>query len=318
MSDDFKFHFGGHHPVRTVRLGEPFTVFTEDCFGGRLSSRDGRPREVAPYPQVNPLAGPFAVEEVKAGDIIAIRVLALEPARPWGVATVSPNFGLLSGTRMNPNLQPEQDEHVWIWRLSEDGRFLRTETLNDRSMQVPFRPFLGTVGVAPAHGEVRLSVVPGDFGGNLDLPDLGPGAALHLRANCDGAHIYVGDGHFAQGDGEIAGTAVEGALHATILVEKLPPDPTFDWPRLETETRQGTIGTARPLEDAVRVAVAGLVRWVAAREGLPLADAHQLVSQSCSLRIGNLVNPLFSVLATTPKNRSSEGAPLGPLNHSGS
>ncbi|MCO6052190.1 acetamidase/formamidase family protein [Mesorhizobium sp. RP14(2022)] len=305
MTDNFVFHFGGHAATRTVRLGEPFTVFTEDCFGGRLSTREGRPREVAPYPQVNPLSGPFTVEDVRAGDILSIRILALKPARPWGVATISPNFGLLSGTRVSPNLQPVQDEHVWIWRLCEDGKTLQTEATDGRPLEVPFRPFLGTLGVAPAHGEVRLSVVPGDFGGNLDLPDLAVGAALHVRANQDGAHIYLGDGHFAQGDGEIAGTAVEGALHATIVVEKLALDPTFDWPRIETNTRVGVVGCARPLEDAARIAVAGLVQWMAAREGLKLQDAHQLVSQSCALQIGNLVNPLFSVLASVSKPHST-------------
>ncbi len=300
--EDFVFHFGGHAPQRTVKPGETFTVFTEDCFGGRLDTPNGQPRQIAPYPRVNPLTGPIAVEGVRAGDILAIRLLDLQPARPWGVATISPSFGLLSGTRANPNLQPEQDEHVWIWDLSDDGQSLQTMSASGQPMRIPFRPFHGTVGVAPAHGEVRLSVVPGDFGGNLDLPDLRAGATLFLRANMDGGHLYLGDGHFAQGDGEIAGTAVEGALHTTLLVERLPPDPGFDWPRIETATHIGVVGCARPLEDAVRIASAGLVRWVAERSSLGLADSHQLVSQACMLRIGNLVNPAFTVLCSIRKS----------------
>lgn len=298
---DFVFRLGGHAPRLSVRLDEAFTVFTEDCFSGKLSSTDGKPRAVAPYPQVNPLTGPIAVEGVKAGDMLAIRLLSLEPARDWGVATISPNFGLLSGTRVAPNLQPEQEERVWIWRFTADRTALTTKAENGVTLAAPYRPFHGTLGVAPAHGEVRLGVVPGDFGGNLDIPDLTAGTTLYLRANVDGGHIYIGDGHYAQGDGEIAGTAIEGALHTTLAVERAAPDESFDWPRLETETDIGVVGCARPVDDAARIAVAGLVRWVASRAELSVMDAHQLVSQTCRLRIGNLVNPAFSVLCSIAK-----------------
>ena len=300
-SQDFVFRIGGHKPRMHVTQGVAFTVFTEDCFSGRLTSVDGKPREVAPYPRVNPLTGPMHVEGVSAGDIVAIRLLSLEPARDWGVATISPNFGLLSGTRSSPNLQAPQDEHVWIWRLADDRQMLTTQTAKGRTLRVPYRPFHGTVGVAPAHGEVRLAVAPGDFGGNLDIPDLGPGATLYLRANVDGGHVYIGDGHYAQGDGEVAGTAIEGAFNTTLVCESVEMDDAFDWPRFEDDNHIGVIGCARPLDDACRIAVEGLVRWVAHRTGLLLHDAHQLVTQCCRLRIGNLVNPSFSVLCSLDK-----------------
>lgn len=98
-SSGFVFHLGGHSAQQTVKPGHAFTVFTEDTFSGRLRKRRGKPREVAPFPWVNPLAGPLAVDGVKPGDILAVRLVDLRPARRWGVATVSPDFGLLSGTR---------------------------------------------------------------------------------------------------------------------------------------------------------------------------------------------------------------------------
>ena len=306
----FVFHFGGHECRRTVCSGEAFDVFTEDTFGGRLTSPDGEPRSVAPFPWVNPLTGPIAVEGVREGDILAVHLASLRAARDWGVATVSPNFGLLSGTRGNPNLQPDLDERVWIWRVSEDGSALHTTTVSGVDLQVPFLPFFGTIGAAPAHGEVRLSVTPGEFGGNLDLPDLGTGSTLYLRSNVDGGHLYLGDGHFAQGDGEITGTAVEGALDATLIVERVGADPTFDWPRMETDLHIGVIGCARPLEDAVRIAASGMVRWISELSGLDTADAHQLVSQCCELRIGNLVNPTFSVCCRLPKQTVPAREPI--------
>ncbi len=304
---NFVFCFGGHESKLSVVLGESLVVFTEDCFSGKLTTSDGKPREVAPYPHVNPLTGPIDVQGVAAGDIIAIHLKSLEPARDWGVATISPDFGLLSGTRSNPNLQTPQDERVWIWRFDADGETLSTHAANGVKLTVPYRPFHGTVGVAPAHGEVRLGVVPADFGGNLDIPDLGPGTTLYLRANVDGAHVYIGDGHYAQGDGEIAGTAIEGAFNTTLIFDRLAIEDHFDWPRLETDTRIGVIGAARPVEDACRIAVAGLVRWVMHITGLSMMDAHQLVSQCCRLRIGNLVNPSFTVLCSIDKSAIGKG-----------
>ena len=106
------FHIGGHSPCRTVDPEEPVRVFTEDCFSGRLDSVDGRPREVAPFPQINPMVGPIAVRGVNPGDAVAVHLQRLTPARDWGVATLSPDFGFLSGTRLSPNLQPPQAERV--------------------------------------------------------------------------------------------------------------------------------------------------------------------------------------------------------------
>ena len=300
---NYVYHMGGHAPQRSARLMETTQVFTEDCFNGRLTHVDGRPREVAPFPNVNPLAGPIHVEGIAAGDGIAIHLARLTPTRDWGVATISPDFGLLSGTRLNPNLQPAQDEHVWIWRFDETGTRLTTEAANGAILDVPFHPFHGTLGVAPRHGEIRLGVTAGDYGGNLDIPDLGPGATLYLRANVDGAHVYIGDGHYSQGDGEVSGTAIEGAFDTTLLFGRFTPDASLDWPRLETKDTIGVIASTRPLDDACRIAVAGLVHWVADLTGLAVMDAHQLVSQCCRLRIGNLVNPVFSVLCTIEKSR---------------
>jgi amidase len=297
----FVFHYATAPAVLTARSGERVRVFTEDAFGGKITATTDKPRQAAPFPRVNPLTGPIAVEGVRAGDIIAIHLASLTPARDWGVATISPNFGALSGTRSNPNLQPEQTEAVWIWRVDLEAAVVSTRTANGQELRALLRPFHGCLGVAPPHGEARLSVVPDVFGGNLDIPDLAAGATLYLRANVEGALVYIGDGHYAQGDGELAGSAVEGALHTELVFDSLPPTDDIEWPRLETEREIGVIGCARPLEDATRIAAHGLVRWVAELSGLSLQDAHELVSQTCRLRIGNLVNPLYSVAAFIDK-----------------
>ncbi len=296
------YHFGGHTPALRVAPRTPLAVFTEDAFGGMLTADDQKPRERAPFPRVNPLVGPIAVDGVEAGDLVAVHLLSLTPARSWGVATISPNFGALSGTRYNPNLQPEQDEKVWIWQVDKSEGRVITILADGRPLSLPCAPFHGIVGVAPPHGEVRSSVVPDSFGGNLDLPEVSAGATLYLRANVPGAHVYIGDGHYAQGDGELAGSAVEGALETRLAFDSLEAPDDLEWPRIETDDEIGVVGCGRPLEDAVRIASAGLVRWVANLCELSVMDAHQLVSQSCRLRIGNLVNPLYSVASFVGKS----------------
>ena len=304
IAEGYSFTYGGQAPRFHARRRVPMTVFTEDCFSGLLTATDGQPRAVAPFPYVNPLTGPIAVEDVQPGDLLAIHLAHLAPARMWGVATVSPDFGALSGTQRGPNLQAPQTEQVWIWTVDQAAARLTTPTADGsgRVLSAPLRPFHGSLGVAPAHGEVRSCVVPDMFGGNLDLPDLGAGATLYLRANVEGAMVSIGDGHLTQGDGELAGTAVEGALHTTLIFDVAPTDDAVAWPRIETDGEIGVVGCARPLEDAVRIASAGLVHWVAHLCGLSVPDAHQWVSQVVRLRIGNLVNPLYTVAAFVPKH----------------
>ena len=290
----YVFHFGtGEARVRT-RRGELLTVFTEDCFTGNLVSVHDKPRELAPFPWINPLTGPIAVEGVRTGDIIAVHLVSLEPARSWGVSTISPNFGALSGTRNNPNLQPEQTEKVWIWQVDSAAGIVSTTTGTGHTIQASLRPFYGSLGVKPPHGEIRSSLVSDAFGGNLDIPDLTAGSTLYLRANVDEAMVYIGDGHYSQGDGELSGTAIEGALNTELIFDSFAGDDIL-WPRLQTDSEIGVIGSARPLEDAVRIASHALVCWITRICGLELHDAHQLVSQNCRMRIGNLVNPLYTV-----------------------
>jgi acetamidase/formamidase len=303
----FTYLYSAAPPVLTARPGERLRVFTEDAFGGRLTTTDGAPRVVAPFPRVNPLTGPIAVEGLKAGDVVAIHLASVTPARDWGVSTVSPNFGALSGTRYNPNFQAEQPELVWIWRVEGDA--VVTHTASGGTLQAPLRPFHGCLGVAPPHGEARHSVVPDSFGGNLDISDVAAGATVYLRANVDGGLVHIGDGHYAQGDGELAGTAVEGAMNTELVFGALGPVDSIEWPRIETDQEIGVVGCARPLEDAARIASHGLILWVAGLCGLGLHDAHELVSQTCRLRVGNLVNPLYSVAAFVNK-RWLPGAPV--------
>jgi len=144
--------------------------------------------------------------------------------------------------------------------------------------KLPIEPMLGTVGVAPAGSEVRSSLVPDRFGGNMDTPQMRAGATVFLGVNVEGAMFSIGDGHYRQGEGEACGTAVEGAMTTTLIVELIKGHAPA-WPRIEDDTHWMAIGSSRPMEDSWRIANAELVHWISELYALHVMDAYQLVSQ---------------------------------------
>jgi acetamidase/formamidase len=152
---------------------------------------------------------------------------------------------------------------------------------------------LGTVGVAPAGGEVRSSLVPDRFGGNMDTPQMRAGSTVFLGVNVEGAVFSIGDGHYRQGEGEACGTAVEGAMTTTLIVELIKGGAP-GWPRIEDDTHWMTVGSSRPMEDSWRIANAELL-------GLHTMDAYQLCSQIAEVPVANVVDANYSVVVKAAK-----------------
>jgi acetamidase/formamidase len=134
----------------------------------------------------------------------------------------------------------------------------------------------------------------------MDLPDIGPGAILYLPVHTKGALLYLGDCHATQGDGELCGVAVEQAATVAARVE-LIKGWSFAWPRLETESFIMTVGSARPLEDAARIAYRELIRWMVADYGFEELDAYLFLTQAGRIRLGNMVDPKYTVGASVLK-----------------
>jgi acetamidase/formamidase len=134
----------------------------------------------------------------------------------------------------------------------------------------------------------------------MDLPDMGPGSITYLPVRTAGARLFIGDAHACQGDGEVCGTAVEYASTTTILVD-LIKGWNLEWPRLENEIRIMAIGSARPLEDAARIAYKELVLWMEAEFGYDRWDAYMMLSQCGLVRLGNFVDPKYTVGAGIEK-----------------
>jgi acetamidase/formamidase len=300
-ADQYCWTFGGRASLMTVRPGELLEIFTEDAFGGRIQSVDHFASERVEYPYLNPQTGPFHVEGAEPGDTLAIHIVTVTPARDWGVSTTLPLFGALVGTRQTANLQPNLPERTWIYQVDvERGEVVYQAGDSDYTTRFELTPFLGTIGVAPSGGEVRSTLVPDMFGGNMDAPEVRAGTTVYLGVNEPGALFSIGDGHYRQGDGEACGVAVEGAMNTVLTVDVLKRT-TCEWPRFETDESLMVAGSARPLEDAFRIAQTQLIRWISEASGLSLMDSYQVVSQGSHSAIANVCDPNYTVVTQMPK-----------------
>lgn len=293
--------FGGYDPIRRVRPGEVLDVYVEDCFDGRIRSTSDLPSKSIEFPFINPQTGPFYVEGAEPGDTLAIHLIDVRPARDWAVSAHVLFFGSLTGSRYTATLQESLPEKVYLYRVDAARGELLFDALDSHyEVRLPLEPFHGTIGVAPAAFEVRNVLVPEAFGGNMDSPDVKAGTTIYLGVNVPGALFSLGDGHYRQGEGEVCGAAVEGAMN-TILTVEVIKGVYCEWPRFEDDDSIMVAGSYRPLEDAFRIAHSQLVRWIAEATGLSISDAYQLVSQTSTSRMANVVDPNYTIVAKAPK-----------------
>jgi acetamidase/formamidase len=305
---EYAWTFGGVQPVMKVSPGTVLELWTDDCFTSLVAGVDDLASEKIVFPFLNPQTGPFYVDGAEPGDTIALHFVSIEPSRDWGVSTTFPLFGALTSTLATVTLQDPLEEIVWIYEVDAARRSVRYEARRgDYAVELPLEPMHGTVGLAPANLEARSALVPGSHGGNMDTPEMRAGATCYLGVNVEGALFSIGDGHYRQGEGETCGVAVEGAMN-TVLVVDLIKGKTTPWPRLEDDTYIMSTGSARPLEDAFRIAHGDLIAWIAEERGLDKLDAYQLVTQISETPIANVCDPNYTVVAKAPKRYLPSGA----------
>jgi acetamidase/formamidase len=257
--------------------------------------------EVCEFPFLNPQTGPFYVEGAMPGDTVAVHFVSIEPARDWAASTTVPLFGALTSTHTTATLQLPLAELVWIWELDRQRRTCAfTARHTDVRVELPMDPMHGTVGVAPANLEVRSALVPDAHGGNLDTPEMRAGVTCYLGVNVEGAMLSLGDGHARQGEGETCGVAVETAMNSVVIVD-LIKDRATPWPRLESDTYLMSAGSARPLEDAFRIAQLDLLHWVAGATGMSPMDTYQLLSQAVESPLANVCDTNYTSIAKVRK-----------------
>ncbi len=278
-------------PLARVRSGETVAIYTEDAFGGLITSESDVPSEVL-GPYLNPQTGPIFVEGAEPGDTLAVRIEDIEFTRDWAVSCLVPYFGGLTSTNLTATLQEPLPERVWKYRI-EDGAARRGD------WEVPARPFVGTIGASPAI-EAISALAPGDHGGNMDVPDTCPGNTVYLPVRVEGGLFFTGDCHVAQGQGELCGVALEVSAKVTVTLDVIK-NQEISWPRIESDDHIMVVGSARPMEDAARIAYTELVKWLAADYGFDTLDAYQLLTQVGELYVGNMVDTTYSLVARCPK-----------------
>lgn len=298
IADQGAFHYvyGPYaDPVLEVEPGAVVSVETHDAFEGKITKESDVPSQILNFPFLNPQTGPIFVKGAEKGDALAVRIVSIKPRGPQPVGTTCliPEFGGLVGTASTAMLNAPLKEKVKKIRVDEQGVYWSDK------ITLPYEPFIGTIGTSPEI-EAISSLQPDYYGGNMDLPDVGPGAIIYLPVNKAGGYLYLGDCHAIQGDGELCGVALEMPATVEIQVDLIKGHGNA-WPQLETEDMMMFIGSARPLEDASRIAYRELVRWVAAETGQSEDEAYMLLTMCGKVRLGNMVDPKYSVGASIAK-----------------
>lgn len=300
--EQYTFTFGGNDPLLRVPPRSIIELSTEDCFMGKVRSVADLPSQVVEFPYLNPVTGPIHVDGAEPGDILAVHFIEIRPRRDWAVSSTFPHFGALTGTHSTAMLHAALEERVWLYELDLDrGSCTYRARNSDLAIDLPLDPFHGTVGVAPGAGERIMTITPSAHGGNMDTPELRAGVTAYFPVSVPGAALAIGDGHARQGEGEVCGTAVEAAMHTTIVVDVIKGAAPLATPRLESDDHLMSTGSVRPLEDAFRISQRDLVDWVSHLMDLDDLDALQLVSQTVSAPAGNVVDTNYTMLAKMPK-----------------
>jgi acetamidase/formamidase len=272
-------------PVLEVDSGDTVELAVTDASGGQLD-RDSGVEAVAAldFSRVNPVTGPVFVKGAQPGDVLEVEILSLRP-RDWGWTAIIPGFGLLADEFPEP----------WL-RISTiaDGR---VAFLDD--VELPFEPFPGTIGVAPAEPGEHSIVPPSRWGGNMDIKHLRAGTRLLLPVGVEGALFSVGDTHAAMGDGEVCGTAVEAPMDIAVRLG-VRRDLTIAAPqyvvapgelaRTEPGGYHVCTGIAPDLMEATREATRAAIAHIVERRGGTVQEAYALASVACDLRIHEVVD----------------------------
>jgi acetamidase/formamidase len=282
-------------PVLTIASGD-VVHFDLLMAGHGQVAEDSVAGEVAwDFDTIYNLAGPVFVEGAKPGQTLQVEILSLTPG-PWGWTATIPGLGLLPDDFPDPYLK--------IWDL-RDGRFAELVP----GVRVPFRPFLGTMGVPPGEDGSLSPFPPHAGGGNVDNRHLIVGATLWLPIHNEGALFSCGDPHAGQGDGEVCVSAIECDMTASLRVSLV--DGTLDAPSFHVPAAaqppatdyHGTMGIDGDLMVGAQKAVRAMVAWIVAEHGLDPYDAYVLTSVAGDLHIHEVVDSgVWNVGMTLPLN----------------
>jgi len=287
-------------PVLTIRPGDTVETETVDALGfdqhGIKRTRGG-----------NPLTGPFYIENAAAGDVLAVTLTKVALNRPYSYT--SEYFASRSMTD-SINKIFKRKGHLVKWKLDlKKGLAWPDSTTvpypNLVNFTVPLHPFPGCIGVAPGNKKNEvLSFFQGSYGGNLDYRGIAQGATLYLPVFHDGGYLYLGDGHAVQGDGEIAGNALETSMDIEFTVRIIKKEVLhLAFPRAEDSTWIMAIGVDKKMDKAIKIAGAGLLDWLQQDYHLSLEEATQVMSTTIEYTVAEIADPAIVMVAKIKKER---------------
>ncbi|OQD77992.1 hypothetical protein PENDEC_c002G03501 [Penicillium decumbens] len=287
-------------PKLTVSSGQTVTFDAVDSSNGQLNpGSDASAIKSLDLSIANPVFGPIFVENAQPGDVLKVEVLSLQVA-DWGWSAIIPGFGLLAEDFPEPQIN--------IWSLDREKGYAQF-----KDMRIPLRPFLGCMGLAPGNDDELSTVPPTHHGGNMDCRELGVGSTVYLPVQTVGAFFSCGDGHAAQGHGEVCGTAIETPIRATLRFELCKNQPWVTTPQYQTPPlaqianplpdlgTYGVLGVSPDLFQAAKLATRNLIQWLVSTKGLTHSEAYIVASVAADLKIAEIVNvPNYEVAMTLP------------------
>jgi acetamidase/formamidase len=292
-------------PVVEVQSGDDVLLHVHDASDEQIRA-DSTAADVGnlDFSHVNPVSGPVFVKDARPGDTLAVEIVELRP-QEWGWTAIIPGFGLLADEFTDP----------WL-RISQVDVARGRVRFGDRVV-LPYRPFPGTLGVAPAESGSHSVVPPTRFGGNMDTRHLTPGVTVYLPVGVEGALFSLGDTHAAQGDGEVCGTAIETAMDVVVRLsvrrDLSVSAPQYDVPAEAVQTLDGPpyhvcTGVGPDLMAATRDAVRATIAYLQNQHGLEREEAYALASVAVDLRLHEVVDaPNWVVGAFIPEGYIAAG-----------
>jgi acetamidase/formamidase len=283
-----------HPPALRIKAGDRVATKTIDAAGV-----DWNGKSVASGP--NPQTGPFFIEGAEPGDVLVVTIDKIETNR-----TLAYSGSLLAPYALDPTaiaarVDREAKRLTWTIDRSKGVARLDQTDVQPGGLELPLRPMLGCVGVAPRGKEAISTATPGAFGGNMDYAHLNAGIKIMLPVSEPGALLFIGDGHARQGEAEVAGTGLETSMDVEFTVN-LIKNTAIAWPRMESATHLIVLGSARPLLEAFQHATSELQRWLMTDYGFTERGAQTFMGQAAEYEVANVVDPAFTVVAKVPKN----------------
>jgi amidase len=290
------YHFFSDAIEPALRIHPGDTVKTWSVDAGGTDSRGVRRTSGG-----NPLTGPFYVEGAIPGDTLVVHFTRIQLNRDTAIS--SP---LIANSALNPGYIEQRkrvDGYDSDWKVDRVAGFasLSNPTATMKGYRVPLAPMLGCVGVAPAGGMKYRSGFLGSFGGNMDYNQLREGVTVYLPISAPGALLYVGDGHAAQGAGELTGNALETSMDIEFTVD-LREGGAPPYPRMENAEYLMASGIAGSLDEAFRQATTNLVRWLERTYNLNSAEVSSVLGTAMVYDVAEVVDPQVHVVAKVAKS----------------